>query len=145
MALRVWISSSRNRSKPMVVVAYRVNIEVFSLALAHFAQAVSAGPDRHVVLVAGPSPGGIRVGKSSCRRASISSFCRPPRRSCCPANISGRSRTRVIATRRFESRGSSCVAGTSRAVYRSQRTIPSVFAGTRFSDFRPLSGNTKRT
>jgi transposase len=28
-----------------------VNIEVFSLALAHFAQAVSAGSDRHVVLV----------------------------------------------------------------------------------------------
>ncbi len=28
-----------------------VNIEVFSLALAHFAQAVKAGPDRHVVLV----------------------------------------------------------------------------------------------
>lgn len=35
----------------MVVGADRVHIEVFSLALAHFAQAVSAGPDRHVVLV----------------------------------------------------------------------------------------------
>jgi hypothetical protein len=35
----------------MGVVADRVNIEVFSLALAHFAQEVSAGPDRHVVLV----------------------------------------------------------------------------------------------
>jgi len=35
----------------MVVGADRVNIEVFSLALAHFAQAVKAGPDRHVVLV----------------------------------------------------------------------------------------------
>ena len=28
-----------------------VNIEVFSIALAHFAQAVGAGPDRHVILV----------------------------------------------------------------------------------------------
>jgi hypothetical protein len=63
----------------MGVVADRVNIEVFSLALAHFAQAVSAGSDRHVVLVAGPSPGGRKVGKSSCRRASISSFCHPTR------------------------------------------------------------------
>ena len=38
----------------MVVGADRVNIEVFSLALAHFAQEVSAGPDRHVVLVQDP-------------------------------------------------------------------------------------------
>jgi transposase len=28
-----------------------VNVEVFSIALAHFAQAVGAGPDRHVILV----------------------------------------------------------------------------------------------
>ena len=38
----------------MVVGADRVHIEVFSLALAHFAQEVSAGPDRHVVLVRDP-------------------------------------------------------------------------------------------
>ncbi len=38
----------------MVVGADRVNIEVFSLALAHFAQAVSAGSDRHIVLVQDP-------------------------------------------------------------------------------------------
>ena len=38
----------------MVVVADRVHIEVFSLALAHFVQAVSAGSDRHVVLVRDP-------------------------------------------------------------------------------------------
>jgi hypothetical protein len=38
----------------VVVVADRVNIEIFSLALAHFAQAVKAGPDRHVVLVLDP-------------------------------------------------------------------------------------------
>jgi hypothetical protein len=40
--------------EPMGVVADRVNMEVFSLTLAHFAQVVSAGPDRHVVLVQDP-------------------------------------------------------------------------------------------
>ena len=38
----------------MGVVAGRVNMEVFSLTLAHFAQEVSAGSDRHVVLVQDP-------------------------------------------------------------------------------------------
>jgi hypothetical protein len=57
-----------------------VNIEVFSIALAHFAQEVGAGPDRHIILVARPSQAGMRVGRSSSQRAFISSFSLPTRR-----------------------------------------------------------------
>lgn len=69
-----------NRERVSGCCSDRVNIEVFSIALAHFAQEVGAGPDRHIILVARPSQAGMRVGRSSSQRAFISSFSLPTRR-----------------------------------------------------------------
>src|SRR5713226_2554954 len=102
MALRVWISSFRNRSEPVVVVADRVNIEVFSLALTHLAQAVKAGPDRHVVLVLD------RAGWHKCGEALMLEgihllFLSPYSPELQPCEHLWPLRNEVIVNRRFES------------------------------------------
>ena len=52
-----------NRERVSGCCSDRVNIEVFSIALAHFAQEVGAGSDRHIILVARPSQEGRESGE----------------------------------------------------------------------------------
>jgi hypothetical protein len=128
----------------MVVGADRVNIEVFSLALAHFAQAVSAGSDRHVVLVldrAGWHKSGEVLMPEGIHLLFLPPYSPELQRGSTSLAAHQRASSPIVASSRL----TSCVAGASRAVCRSQRTIHSVFVGTRFSDFRPLSGHAKQT
>lgn len=63
-----------------------VNVEIFSRALAAFAEEVGAGPEKQIVLVAGPSQGGTAVLNSGFQRVSSWSSCpRIPRKCSLPS------------------------------------------------------------
>jgi hypothetical protein len=70
-----------------------VNTAAFSLALAAFAQEQGVGPDKHLLLVAGPSLAGTRVLISSFLKGCTCCSCRLIRRSSNQQNAYGPSQT----------------------------------------------------
>jgi DDE superfamily endonuclease len=115
----------------MVVGADRVNIEVFSLALAHFAQAVSAGSDRHVVLVLDRA-GWHKSGEVLMPEGIHLLFLPPYSPELQPCEHLWPLTNEVIANRRFESLDE-LRRGCKPSGVSFFRTIHSVFVGTRFS------------
>ena len=55
----------------------KVNVEVFSMALKHFAQEVGASKDRRILLVIDQAGWHTGKGRWRCRRVSTLSFCHP--------------------------------------------------------------------